>query len=728
MGKFCDSPYFIIKDFVENIDPFGTSFPKKAHLKGPSSGMVAKYGYGVDLFIKAETGYIRIKGVPVGGYPEDNIFKFYMPTDNYRISDITWTELADYAGYEVYFRKDALFHDYVDEETTWETIINTNRVFLYFGTVAPTSENYFTICYYGMKDFVVNALPSNNRTDNMTTFLQTSFDEVYNEPYYLIRNIYTQSDPHEINEDYLYYISNMYASPILTPIASDIQRKRDYVEGLPALLKRKGTYTSLYIIWKNIVGDNPNLMNIYERWHQPMPPSAGDNPYPYFVDHLYVTYPEYNHTPPTGGAGVGYYWSPSVTGTGYPTYDYDTGMILSPHYKMEIDLTNAPFGDDYIIDKILMDNLITGWETMRPVSRVVHYQNVISPLGNFGMRAKSLYGSDYKAFCITRGLQRAALPYNTQTAIFTKSGLSDTWVVTHNLNTKHPIIQFFDTDNNQIIPSTVEYLTMNSVKVTWAFPAEGTAFICMPDSTYTELAASASQWIVDHNLSKYNIVQIDDLASEVFIPLSIIATDDDTMTVNFVYNQAGTLAISDVDYRYTSTGASTSWAVRHNLDAFGVQIQCYDENDNVIYPENVNIVSSSRIDVTFSEAVSGNAVVRKIGSRVADMDGIVSKIDFLAIGDEGTGVDRTFNPAASGNSLQHETMRFDVTITYDNDYYYVKADIPQTSNDLYITEMGLLHEGNALPDELLWYTYNSSIYKAANSYLTIFYRLQKIIT
>lgn len=730
MGKFCDSPYFIVKEFIENIDPYGTSFPKKAHLKGPSSGMVAKYGYGVDLFVKTEDGYLRIKGIPIANYPQDNIFRFQMGKDNYRASEITWNQLLEnYAGYEVYFRKDALYHDYVNAvEPNWKDVINTNRIFLYFGTIYPATQDQFTVNYYGMKDFVVNALPSNNRTDNMVEFLQTSFDEVYNRPYYLIRNIFTQSDTHEVNQDYLYYISNMYASPILTPTIEDINRKRDYVDNLPSLLKRKGTYTSLYLIWKNIIGDNPNYLNIYERWHDPIPPSAGDNPYPYFVDHLYTTYPEYQSQPPTGGAGIGYYWSPAVTATGYPTYDYDTGMILSPHYKIEIDLTNAPFGDNYIIDKPFTDTLIRGWETMRPVSRVVHYQNVISPIGNFGLKPKSLYGSDYKAFCITRGLQLAALPISVTTAIVTKNGNSDVWIVTHNLHTANPVVQFFDNNKKQMYPDKIEYLSDDSIKVTWAIPVEGSAFLSVPDSTYTELAASASQWIVDHSLGKYNIIQIEDAIHSHFIPLTITATDDDTVTVNFLYNQDGILAMSDADYLYTSTGTDIIWNIHHNLSAFAIQVQCFDENDQVIYPADISIISSTQVDVTFSEPVSGHAVVKKIGSRIADMDGIVSDIDFLAVGDEGTAVDKTFNPAASGNALQHETARYPITVSYDDDYYYVKAEIPLTDEDMTITEMGLFHTENVSTEKTLWYTYNSPIYKSKDSYLTIFYRLQKVIS
>jgi len=363
MAKFCDSPYFIVEDFIQNIDPYGTAYPKRAHLRGPSSGMVAKLGYGVDLFIKTEAGYLRIKGVPVDDTPTDNVFKFFGPYDNYRTSDVTWTDLLNtYAGSEVYFRKDCQFHDFVNNNSDWKNFVNTNKVYLYFGKIFPdTSENFFNVIFYGMKDYVVDALPENNRTDRFTEFLQVSFDQQYQEIYNRLKNILTLSDPKETDSDYLYYIGNMFNMTIPN-LLGDIPSQRAWVENLPYLLKRVGTYTALNIIWRAIVGGTSNFLNIYERWHPVIDPE--DVPYLYFEDYLYTANPIYGGTVAVGPAGEGYYHSLETTGAGgYPTdYSWPDGKILSPHYKVQIDLSGEPLGADYIINKNIMDNLLEYWK------------------------------------------------------------------------------------------------------------------------------------------------------------------------------------------------------------------------------------------------------------------------------------------------------------------------------------------------------------------------------
>jgi hypothetical protein len=52
LGRFSDVPYFVLQRFFNNLTPHGYEYPSIGILRGGKSGIVAKNGYGVDLFLK----------------------------------------------------------------------------------------------------------------------------------------------------------------------------------------------------------------------------------------------------------------------------------------------------------------------------------------------------------------------------------------------------------------------------------------------------------------------------------------------------------------------------------------------------------------------------------------------------------------------------------------------------------------------------------------------------
>ena len=104
----------------------------------------------------------------------------------------------------MYFRKDSLFHDWLKVHATqYEQSINTNKTFIYFGKLYTVSgEEVFSnynIIFDGMKNFVTEALPENNRTEKVVELLKVFFDEVYHDIYNMTKNLWSCLDAREVD-------------------------------------------------------------------------------------------------------------------------------------------------------------------------------------------------------------------------------------------------------------------------------------------------------------------------------------------------------------------------------------------------------------------------------------------------------------------------------------------------------------------------------------------------
>lgn len=57
------------------------------------------------------------------------------------------------------------------------------------------------------------------------------------------------------------------------------------------------------------------------------------------------------------------------------------------------------------------------------------------------------------------------------------------------------------------------------------------------------------------------------------------------------------------------TTPATTWTLNHNLNTSGVNVQIFDANQKAIIPDEIQVVSTNQIVVTFGAAVAGYAVV-----------------------------------------------------------------------------------------------------------------------
>jgi hypothetical protein len=304
MAKFADIPHFILEDLASVLTPYGTVMGTKGILsKGHNTGIVAKYGFGIDLFVLiVGEGYKRIRARHISGTPQDRLLEFHLETDCYKTSELTINELITNAGAEVYFMKGHQIDDFIDADSNYDNYVNTNKVFLYLGKIYPIQNtSKFYVTFYNMRNYAYDALPQNNRNDNIKEMFNLFFGNLHSKNHSMSKNILTLNDPFEVEERYLEYLFTMYDMAYQSDLSE--YRRREYANALPALLKRTGSYSSIFIGWYNIAPFTTNYLNIYERWHDYDLVGYPNNN---FKDYNYLANNMYDAALPVDGAGRAY--------------------------------------------------------------------------------------------------------------------------------------------------------------------------------------------------------------------------------------------------------------------------------------------------------------------------------------------------------------------------------------------------------------------------------------
>lgn len=290
-------------------------------MRGMEKSIIVDGGQYINLWAKLETGFVPIRLKPLYEDPIDKqFFRFdeveiqvlnydgtvvsydsdvlvdepYFDSDTVSIQtyDYTYTNIFGSGivlepGTEIYIRKDSNFHNWLRTESfakqfyrdefeldfITRNYVNTDKLFLYFGKIyaSPTDSlttDRYQIEFYGLKDWIQRALPPNNRKELFIEFLDYYFDMVYHEGYSQLKDVWSLRDAMECNETFLAYVPTFYGVPRYDDIPSwfaDIYR--EYARDVVWLLKRKGTYSSLYIIEDLFCRNSNNIFNVMERWH-----------------------------------------------------------------------------------------------------------------------------------------------------------------------------------------------------------------------------------------------------------------------------------------------------------------------------------------------------------------------------------------------------------------------------------------------------------------------------
>lgn len=137
-----------------------------------------------------------------------------------------------------------------------------------------------------------------------------------------------------------------------------------------------------------------------------------------------------------------------------------------------------------------------------------------------------------------------------------------TKVVNHNFNSKNVIIGIYDSNDNQVIPETVNLTDYNNVTITFSQLTTGTIVVAKGG----------------HIVSGSQLVDIAEVVAQ---------TDSFT--------------------------SQTTYTATHNFGTKNVFVTVYDNNDNVVIPAIINTPTTSSVQLTFAESTTGRVVIGKAG-------------------------------------------------------------------------------------------------------------------
>ena len=403
------------------------------------------------------------------------------------MSDITISDILekDYHGCEIYFRKDSPFFDFVKNYNKYypneynSGNINTNQDYIYIGKLDSIDGDKINIKYHGYKDYALMSLPPVNRTDYLKTFLDTYFDKLYMSDYNLLKNILKMSDPYEVDQKYLNYIALTYDFNI--PVIISENKQRDFVAALPELLKKKGTYDSLYIMWRMLT-NTKNGINIFDRWNTWDDKHFFERPIDNFIDFIY-TYnipQKYNID-----AAKGYTWN----------NNYNRDYILNIHdYKNIFEFENDE--NVWVIEhKLFHYPFVSFYDNngnlIQP--QIVQYvdENTIFATFDEGIKGRAV-----------------VLPFKNlkNSIIHEQNDPTNEWIIDFDI-LKQPLINVIAEEGFVMYPTNISKDENNNIILQFDVPVSGKAYIGEPNDSYTISQYTRGEGnIIYHNLGTNRIM------------------------------------------------------------------------------------------------------------------------------------------------------------------------------------------------------------------------------
>jgi len=508
MAKFTESPLFLLVKYFDEVSTVATS---------------ADSYYWTELYIKdrSTNELIKVRFRVEQPYLEDDrYFRMQKRIETLSPTASAYDPEPDFEnGSEVYIRKDSFFHEWLTQHplyNEYKKFLNLDKRFVYFGKIYSTVPvPYYHVKFVGMKHFTYNALPQSARTEKIKELFNIFFDKVYQKAYNLEKNIWSLVDPEEIDIDFLYYIANMYGLTDLDTIEES--RRRQYVKNIIHFLKRKGTYSSLYVIFNTLLFNTTNYLNIYERYHLSSLPDGV--PLLFFRDFLYTSY--YSGTEvPTGGAG-GFYYSAYST-LGYPDPQGPGWSFL------------YTYTDSWIVYHNLNEDWLITWAFNYDRERLIpaEIESTSDSITTY------LFGTPRSG---STHILRPEYEHIQSTP-------SDTWVVDHNLDSQYIIAQCYDTNRKKIFPNNVYVNDNDTCTITMSESIAGYAGIVAPDILHTQSTPN-STWEIEHNTGGSVLTAFYSPSGNEIMPVSYTLSNENTLTTTWSTPISGYAAIK-------STGAS----------------------------------------------------------------------------------------------------------------------------------------------------------------------------
>jgi hypothetical protein len=155
------------------------------------------------------------------------------------------------------------------------------------------------------------------------------------------------------------------------------------------------------------------------------------------------------------------------------------------------------------------------------------------------------------------------------TSTMTQSLAATTWSFTHNLNTRNPLLQVYDSTNSQIIPFAVigsdpnqATIYFDTAESGYAVASNGGTLTVSGSTARLDQTTSAVTWSFTHNLAtKYPNFEIWDSNDDIVIPAGIHAVNDMTAEIYFAFPSTGVAIASFSGIAGSPNATTASYAV-----------------------------------------------------------------------------------------------------------------------------------------------------------------------
>jgi hypothetical protein len=618
LPKFSDVPKFILDNFFEYLlTPKSTpnTFDPTEHtylyggertirsvdpldpftFVGPKQGMVVQtepilFYLLVEKIIYDEDhldGYVNVYKIPF--YPLIDEFSedFYAIRREINLETAATSGMSIDPGSRTWFYKGNELHNYIldvnndihpDVEYK-DRFVNANKIALYFGKIynKDEEEHIYKVEHESLYNFVIDALPQHNRTDNLQVALRTYFDQVHSEIYNLMKNVNTLIDPYEIDFDFIDNIADLYSITINQNLSEE--EKREFVANIINFLKRKGSYSSLFILFRTFLPTTTNKFRVYERWHEDnavypldfipvrdfnyrdfygnntMPKEYPPYPVNVFKDFNYLNY--YGVTMPTDGCSGDLY---SNSG-----YVHGHSGLLIPNENCWI---------------FKQQNRNTEWTVMHPLREMQPiircYNEKLEWIKDVVIQSVQPYMLKVTMSTPQKGYALIAKPAPISKRI---TASAENWTYNHGINQIVLVSEYYNYElNDDPIPIPLNtiydpddvYAKDNNNFYASDTDAYRTYNVACSASALVDNDVLSSTWTVDHNLENWGVI---------------------------------------IDI-WTSKESSV-WTIAHSLYSKSVIVQCYNTDRQMIFPTKVEVLGENELRITFAEPHKGFALILK---------------------------------------------------------------------------------------------------------------------
>jgi hypothetical protein len=308
------------------------------------------------------------------------------------------------------------------------------------------------------------------------------------------------------------------------------------------------------------------------------------------------------------------YWSGSIlnaTSASYAlTASYASNVPVTASYALNANTASFALTASYISGSVAGfpfsgSAIITG--SLLVSQSFVDFTQATYVTGSF---TGSLQGTaSYASYALYAGNS----PGSTST--MTQSIAATTWSFTHNLNTRNPLLQVYDSTNSQIIPFAVIGSDPNQATIYfdvaesgYAVASNGGLLTVNGSTARLDQTTSAVTWSFQHNLAtKYPNFIIYDSTDNVVIPAGIHAVNDMTAEIYFAFPSTG-VAIANF------SGISGSVNVATASYAINATTASYAYNFNVANQLTIDQTLTDYHTVPSSIVGSNNMFTRVTGS------------------------------------------------------------------------------------------------------------------